>query len=165
MSSIGIGGPHRHLGEDLEHHLAVCAGEYCACCDAWMTGAAETRRGFRLCTRCWPDSTVPWTQLHASLQWSREDGWTLCICYPTPEPKRQPIAVWLLLHDRAECTAILDRYLCCKRDRAAFEKLSDNAGHITIGLFVGPRRLIALAEATRRDPRTAYDKRRQLRTP
>lgn len=103
-----------------------------------------------------------WHPLHISLAWSDRDGWILCFSNRTAEDTGPKVVHWLLLYDRAECEAILNRYLCCNADLAQFEKMSDRAGHISIGIFVTERRLNALVEATRRDPRTAYDKLRAL---
>ena len=148
-----------HLGEDLAHHCAICRGEYCACCDVLLPAAKSPKRGLRLCAKCWPDAETPMHPLHISLQWDSE-GWTLCICNSTADDPGPKVGCWFLLYDRAECLAILDRYLCRQRDRAEFDALGDHAGHTTIGIFVTPRRLAALAEATRRDPRTGYEKSR-----
>lgn len=149
------------LGEDLAHHCAVCRGEFCAVCDRTIANPPASR-GLQLCQWCWPDRTVPWLPLHISLAWDDRDGWILSFSNRTAEDTCPKVSHWLLLHDRAECEAIMDRYLCCEAERAKLDGMSDRSGHNTVGIFVTSRRLAALVAATRRDPRTAYDKLKAL---
>lgn len=94
--------------------------------------------------------------LHVNLMWSREDGWSFCFanCTPTDEPR---VSYWLRLASREEVQAILKRYLCGGRDMGEFAAMDDHSGHMTIDVFVGPRRLAALVEATRKNPQSGYD--------
>ena len=146
------------IGPDLARHCAMCRGEYCGACDVPLVAHAGRQRGMRLCLECWPNPAVSWHALHISILWSAHE-WTVCFSNRTPEYNGPPVGYWMLLHDRAECSAILDRYLCRRKDRTEFGETSDAAGHATIGVFVSSRRLAALAAATRKDSRTGYDKR------